>query len=326
MGLKSAIPIILVLLSAIPVGAVEVIQREETSGGITSPLQGVVDFIGTYWMLLLVIAILFVVLMFILKWWKTQKERDNIFLRDYNRVVKLCKMQKNRKRVRERPFWFYVMVVTIFASVLFFVIALVLDDVPAFMLAIGIFIFGFAVSIVLKLAKFFSQHDIILIIGKFGSKIVGSYDGECVTSDGYKNFLVFAGRKFLFWKRHFIIKVNLNESIKVETKDKNNKSVIKEFILPRDLLVEGENVISIKGEGLDVAGYFYYPLLMDEKGNIVNMDLIAYARSRDVAMLDTLYQQTEDFVRVQREAINLNPNVRYIVKTKGESVTESEAG
>jgi hypothetical protein len=204
---------------------------------------------------------------------------------------------------------------------------MVTDDVPAFMLAIGIFIFGLIISIFLKVTKFMSQHDLVQIIGRFGVRVVGAYLGECTTSDGYKNYLLFDSRKFLFWKNTFILKVNLNDKVKIESfNQQTKKRETKEYELPSDMITEGENVIAIKGEGVDVSGYFYYPLLTDKEGNIVNMDLIAYAKSREVAMLDTLYQQTEDFAKVQREAININPNVRYVIKTKGESMSDVDTG
>jgi hypothetical protein len=321
------------LIFIAPAYGVEVIQREQTpqqtNSQAFSPLQGVVDFIGAWWFWLLILAILFVGGMWLLKWLNTQREKDNIFLRDYNRTRKLCNLQRNKKRIKERSFWLYVLVATIFISVLLFVIALVLDDVPSFMLAIGIFIFGFAVSIVFKITKLFAQYDVVEIIGKFGVKVVGYYLGECTTSDGYKNYLLWDSRKFLFWKNTFILKVNRNKELKIETYDNDTKKrIIKTYTLPTDLIIEGESVIAIKGEGVDQAGYFYYPILTDKEGNIVNMDMIAYARAREVALLDTLYQQTEDFAKVQREAINLNPQVRYFVKTKGESMSDmgSEGG
>ena len=292
-----------------------------------SPLQGIVDFLSAWWLPLLIVAMVFVVGMWLFKWWSAVRERDNIFLRDFNRTVSLCYMGSNRKRIKQRAFWIYSLVLSIFASVLLFVIALVIDDVPSFQLAIGIFMAGLVASLVLKFAGFFAQHDIVLVLGKFGTKIIGMYLGECVTSDGYKNYLLWNARKFIFWKNKFILKVNMNDTVKIETvnKDTRKREVI-EHKLPKDLILDGDDVIAIKGEGVDKAGYYYYPLIIDEKGNIVNMDLIAYSRAKDVAMMDTMYQQTEDFSKVQRQAINMNPNVRYIMRTKGDSISGAEEG
>jgi hypothetical protein len=284
----------------------------------------IISSISWFWILIAVVA--FFALMFIMRWLKAQKEKDNIFLRDYVRTKRLCGIQANRKRIKERPIWFYILVVSIFLSVLFFVIALVLNDVPAFSLAIGVFIFGLAASIFLKVTKFLAQYDIVEIIGNFGVKIVGYYMGESITSDGYKNYLIWDSRKFVFWKNTFILKVNLNEKVKIETYNQESKKrEVNVYDLPKNLITEGENVIAIKGEGFDVAGYYYYPVMTDAKGNIINMDLIAFARAREVAMLDTLYQQTEDFAKIQRETININPTVRYVVKTKGESMSDTNS-
>lgn len=330
LGRYFIIIIILIFVASVliqPVSAVEVIKREkpaEPPKGIMSPMQGVLDFVSAWWMPLLIGGGIFFILMYVLRWWKSQREKANIFLLDYNRTRALCKHQANRKRINEKAIWFYVLAITIFLSVLLFVVALITDDVPSFLLAIGVGIAGIVASAFLKLAKFFAQFDIVQVAGSFGTKIIGYYLGECITSEGYRNFLCWNRRKFIFWKNEFIVKVNLNADWKIETWNPETKQrEIRSFNLPTDLIIEGENAIILKGEGLDVAGYYYYPIMTDTDGNIVNMDLIAFARSRDVAMLDTLYQQTEDFVRVQREAINLNPNVRYTVRTRGESV---EAG
>lgn len=324
--LKSAfLSVLLSILTLKSVSAVEVIKREEPVA--LSPMQNILDIVMQVWLPIVLIAIGIVVLMVVLNWMKKQREKDNVFLRNYNRTVLQCKMLANKKRIREKAIWMYVLTVATFLSVLFFVIALVTNDVPSFLLASYVFIGGFVVSIFLKVTKFMSTYDIIQIVGRFGNKIVGYYFGECITPDGTKNFLVWNTRKFLFWKNTFIIKVNLNDTVKVEEKDKDTgKRTVNTYVLPKDLLIEGENAIIIKGEGVDQAGYYYYPVLTDETGNIVNMDIFAYAKARDVAILDTLYQQTEDFSKVQREAINLNPNVRFISKTKGQSVSGGADG
>lgn len=316
--------IIALIFSLGSVSAVEVIKREPTAPEapkVFSPLSGMVDFLATYWLPLACIGIGAVALIFIWRWLKHQKEKSNIFLFDYNRTKKLCRHQSNRKRIKERSLWLFPLTIGIFLSTLLLVVAIATDDVPSFLLGMYVFPFFLVVSIVLKFGRILAHYDVMMVAGKFGSKIVGMYLGECITSDGNRNYLCWNSRKFFFWKNDFIIKVNLNKTWKVETYDHTTKMRgFVEFQLPTDLLIEGENHIIIKGEGLDVAGYYYYPVLVDEVGNIVNMDLVAFGRSRDVAIIDTLYQQTEDFVKVQRQAINLNPNVRYITKTKGDSV------
>jgi len=318
-----------------PVSAVEVISRTQPAAtpapaqGLMSPLENVISFLSTWWLPLVIVAACVVLLLFIMRWWKATKEKDNIFLRDYNRTLKLCQMGSNPKRIKQRGFWMYVLAIATFMSSMLFVIALVTDNVPTFQFASGVFTAGLVISLVLKFSGLFAQHDIVQIVGLFGVKIIGFYLGDCVTSDGYRNFLLWNSRKFIFWKNKFVLKVNMNENIKIETHEsdgENKKRVVKEFKLPKDLIIEGDSVIAIKGEGVDKAGYYYYPLITDEHGNIINMDLIAYSRAKEVALLDTLYQQTEDFSKVQRQAINMNPNVRYIMRTRGDTISGAEEG
>jgi len=309
-------------------GAVEVIQRTQTpaSTGNFGMINDILGFIGANWIWFVVLAGIAIVVIFIWRWLNSVKEKNNIFLRYFKEVVRLCSLQRNRKRVRERMFWVVAFGVCSFIGTFMLVIALVTDDVSAFMLSSSIFIIGVIAGSALKFGHFMAHHDIIQVIGRFGVKSVGWYEGECITADGYKNFLISNGRKWLFWKNKFVLRVNLNEKHIIETRDDKGKRELREYLIPKDNLIEGSDVIIVKGEGFDKANYFYYPLVADEHGNIVNMDLIAFARAREVAMLDTLYQQTEDFARVQREAININPHVRYNLKTRGESVGGGSEG
>jgi hypothetical protein len=318
-----------------PVNAVEVISRTQPqpaaapSGGIMSPLENIIIFLQTWWIPIVVCAGIVVILIFLMRWWKATKEKDNIFLRDFNRTLKLCQMSYNPKRIRKRAFWIYILAIGTFISVFMFVIAIVTDNVLTFQFASSVFVAGLVGSLVMKFSGFFAVFDTVQIVGRFGVKVIGYYLGDCITADGYRNFLLWNSRKFVFWKNKFILKVNLNDKVRIESHEgdgETKKRVIKEIELPKDLIIEGDSVIAIKGEGVDKSGYFYYPLITDDKGNIINMDLIAFSRSRDVAMLDTLYQQTEDFSKVQRQAINMNPNVRYIMRTRGDTISGAEEG
>lgn len=324
--------IIIVSLLASTANAAEVIQRkpaDQTSSPSADASQATAFerlfiTVNEWGVPLIVIGVLITIVMVVLKWWGGVKERDNVFLRDYNRTVQLCRMGANPKRIKPRSFWIYDLSISTFVSVTLIVVALVLDDAGAFQLGSLIFTVGLVSSFILKLSNLFTQYDPVMIVGSFGIKAIGSYLGECVTSDGYRNFLLWDSRKYIFWKNVFVVKVNLNDKFRIETVGKDNKRTIEEISLPKDLIVEGDSAIAVKGEGLDKAGYFFYPLVRDEAGNIICMDLVAYARSKDVAMLDTLYQQTEDFSKVQRQAINMNPFVRFSQKTRGDTITGAE--
>lgn len=315
--------VFLVAMSS-PASAVEVIKREQPAPApnpITAPIEGAVAFLSTWWLPLLIIALVVIVLIFLWKWLKTQKEKNNIFLYDFNRTKMSCKIQSNPRRIKERPIWLFALVGTIGMCVIMEVIALATDNVASFLLGIWLFVGGIIGSFVLKFLRLLTHYDFIQIAGQHGTYIIGNYLGECFTSDGYKNFLCWNRRKYVFWKNEFIIKVNMNEKMRIELYDPDSKKrTYQEIDLPNDLLIEGRDNIIIKGEGLDTSGYYWYPVLMDKNGNIINTDLIAYARAKDVAITDMLYQQTEDFVKVQREAINLNPHVRYSNKVQGQSV------
>jgi hypothetical protein len=176
----------------------------------------------------------------------------------------------------------------------------------------------------------------VYLIHDKGLKYLGKYLGECVTQDGYHNILLWKFKKwFLFWvpikidffnlvKEDYIVRCNMNKIYEYVTKnEETGEKKVHKLELTHDLVTKNEDKILIRGVGIERVRYFFYPVLRDKDGNVVNKKIEVFAREKSSALIDTMYNQVEDFANVSRELININPSVRYFTKT-GEPVGKKE--
>lgn len=180
---------------------------------------------------------------------------------------------------------------------------------------------------------------------KDGLVLMGSYEGECIDKEGYHNILfsrikfgLFGRwiRKILFFskplldlllKKHWIIRSNVNPVFKekvINTDPNTGKKTMetKTITLPSVKIVKGNGSLILHCYGLQMKKYFTYPILQNQDGSIIQDEAINFERERDSVLTDTLYEQTIDFANVMREAINLNPSLRYVVKTEGKTLPD----
>jgi hypothetical protein len=117
-------------------------------------------------------------------------------------------------------------------------------------------------------------------------------------------------------KEIFIIKCNMNKEYISRVWDDTQKRMIeqKEAIATDLESVDGDKLL-IKGLGIERVKYFLYPVLRDNLGNIADKKIEIFDRQKTPALIETMYNQVEDFANVARELINLNPLVRFKHKT-----------
>ena len=188
------------------------------------------------------------------------------------------------------------------------------------------------------LCKYQSDPTIkeVYMISDYGLKHLGHYMGEALTQDGFKNITFWKFKKwYLFWfparldffdvvKEVSIIRCNTNGTFSYVDYDPDTKTQTKKSVnLAKDLIIKSEDKLLIKGFGIERVKYFLYPVLRDKDGNIADKTLEIFERERSPAMINTMYQQAEDFANISRELININPNVRYITKT-GEPINQEK--
>jgi hypothetical protein len=173
---------------------------------------------------------------------------------------------------------------------------------------------------------------------------MGNYEGECLDKEGYHN-IMFSRFKFgivgrwlrrilfftapildLLLKKYWIVRCNVNTIYKNKIVDATTKVVTSEDIkLPITKLTAGGDSLIIHCDGLQLKKYYTYPIVKGTD-SVLQDETVNFERERDSVLTNTLYEQTIDFANVMREAINLNPSLRYVMKTEGKSLPDSGGG
>lgn len=175
---------------------------------------------------------------------------------------------------------------------------------------------------------------------------MGKYEGECHDKEGYHN-IMFSRLKYgrvggfiykvlffarpmldLILRKFWIVRSNTNEEIEViiPATKKGKKETRKTLKLSIPTIIKGRDSLIIHAEGLQLKKYYTYPILKDAKGVAINDEIYNFKRERDAVIVDTLYEQTVDFSNAMREAVNMNPSVRYKMKTGDQVVSDTSGG
>jgi len=151
------------------------------------------------------------------------------------------------------------------------------------------------------------------------SSPIGYYKGDYITHEG--NFVLsmnIIGNKmwFIFPLTDLLIIPNRSEvTIK---KEKDNSETTK-LPLAKDILQFNENEILIFAESISNTGMFYVPVLESKDGKIIDLTLPTYESLKNVILGDYLYTQTDEFSKLSKVSMNLNPYVRAGVKVADSS-------
>jgi hypothetical protein len=202
-----------------------------------------------------------------------------------------------------------------------------------------------------KLNKRWSIKDVYRVSGDTGLSWLGDYEGDVILDDGSIN-VMWANWKWGFWgkllriiffplrpiwklvmREYSILKAPFGEKelLKVEVKtqgegDKIQKTIEKTFGTKTiDYVVfDNSGNVLIKAISLSKSKNFYCPVVTTEKGEIVDTRLHVFEKEQSTALIDGLYNLTQDFANIMRERISIEPKVRYIQKTEGTEVSGSE--
>ena len=188
--------------------------------------------------------------------------------------------------------------------------------------------------------------DVYIENTRDGLTWMGKYEGECHDKEGYHN-IMFSRLKYgkiggffhkvlffarpmlnLILRKYWIVRSNTNDEIEftIPPEKKGGKPTKKTLKLSIPLIVKGRDSLIIHAEGLQLKKYYTYPILKDKKGIAINDEIYNFKRERDAVIVDTLYEQTVDFSNAMREAINMNPAVRYKMKTGDQVVGDTSGG
>ena len=147
------------------------------------------------------------------------------------------------------------------------------------------------------------------------SSPIGYYKGDYITHEG--NFILsmnIIGYKFwwFFPTTEVLIIPNRKEVI---TKNPDSNKV-ETIILPlaKDVLQFNENEVLIFAESISNTGMFFVPVMKSKDGKVIDLTLPTYNSLKNVVLGDYLYLQTDEFGKLSKLSMNINPYIRGAMK------------
>lgn len=335
-------------MSDIPVAAIAapsstVIRR--TVEQPSSSLSGDVGFLSGFaeWFsrnffstILIIILVMLLIIGMVLYYKLRQKkieEEEDVFHKNYKRVVKACKLQNDSNHYRKNNFLVYAISTGVYIALVFFGLVKFPALVGALFAVVCVPIALFVSFIGVQVNPFNKSSSVYAMDGN-ESIFLGFYLGEAKDAGGFLNFLLWKNRKHMVRKDSFVVKIPVNRDYVIreqvlDKKTKKPKVVEKKVSLPSGLgsvVVKGQHIIHIKCAGIELQNLYYFPIFRDSKGAITDNRFVIYDSQKNGALIDMLYEQTAAFGEAMRQAVNLNPNARYLLKTGGDSIDRPVGG
>jgi hypothetical protein len=141
-----------------------------------------------------------------------------------------------------------------------------------------------------------------------------THEGNLVISfymQGHKTFLIIP-------KIELLVIPNRKEVI-VKTKDyktgKEKEITYSNLPTAKDIVQFNEGEIILYCKSISNLGMFYIPVLEGTKdGKVIDLSMPVYQSLKDVVVEEFLFSQTDEFSKVAKKSIDLNPNLRYDMK------------
>lgn len=299
-------------------------------------------FLHNYWALLLFFGMVVVAIYLIYYIRKIKKESEmTAYHKIRDRLEELSLMQANRKRLINNPM--LTMGATGFIAFIVWFLCIAFWNFTGLFLgafvAFTIFIIGGGIYYVYT--PFVKRDSVYLRYREEGiirEKWVGDYAGEYYSSDGYLNLLVQKGRRSVIFKNRLIIRIP--QSVKsfydierlekqaetdktgVTTKQLNEiKNKYSNFL--KDLVQFNDNTIVINyAKSLDKFQFLYYPVFVDDKGQIIDKGVQYYKGLKDLTIQEALFELTDVASQASIKSILINPRVQYKQATGDEAMDD----
>jgi hypothetical protein len=311
------------------------IRRVEAPAGEPSSIEKFFGWISENIVLiaimLIVVLVVIVAVWFFLKYYKKKKLEKDLSMRDFETVLKNCRLQADRTRIRKRSGLVYIAFMVVFALI---ELNMLVNNTPLIITWYNALLYApvmFVMAWFVNMLGFFTTSDpVFTYSGKQGEspKYQGNYTGDFVSEDGYHNIAFWSGRRLILWKKYYVVKCNMNQSHhyyeKIMNKKTNKYEMIEKTLKMEDgLVLTYRGNITIKGLSLDKLpdGYFLYPVLYDRTtGNVVDNRFIHAERVKNTYLNQMIIDQASDFSQAMREAILVNPTVRGVQKMRSETI------
>jgi hypothetical protein len=136
-----------------------------------------------------------------------------------------------------------------------------------------------------------------------------THEGNVIISLNLRN----NNKWFFFPITDLLIIPNKDKIVLTKKDDKGKTEKVEINNLPQatDIIKFNEDEILIYAESLSNVGMFYVPVLKAQNGKIIDLSLPVYQSLRDVVLGDYLYSQTDEFTKIAKKSMDINPNLRY---------------
>lgn len=156
------------------------------------------------------------------------------------------------------------------------------------------------------------------------SSPIGYHKGDYMSHDGNFNISMnlIGDKHFFIFPKASLLVIPDRDSFKINSRD--DKGKLKEIEikdLPRvDKIVQlTANDILLYCESISNIGLFHFPVLKAVDGKILDLSMPIYKSLKDIAVSEYLYEQSDEFVKVNKKAIDMNPNIRGTQKINDSS-------
>jgi hypothetical protein len=154
----------------------------------------------------------------------------------------------------------------------------------------------------------------------FLTRPIAYHRGDYTTHEG--NIVIAFNMKGneIFWiiPRTELIVIPNKSKVEIQTRNSEGKTetiTIDNLPTAKDIVQFNENEIILHAESICNTGYFYVPVVKTKEGKIIDLSVPVYSSFKAVALESLLYEQTDEFVKIAKKSIDLNPNLRYQIKS-----------
>jgi len=149
---------------------------------------------------------------------------------------------------------------------------------------------------------------------------IGYHRGDYVTHEG--NFILsmnlIGNNKWFFFPITDLLIIPNKKEVKVMKKDGKEETIAN---LPQadEIIQFNNNEILLFIESISNVGMFYIPVMKAKDGKVVDLSLPTYSSLKQVILSDYLYEQTDEFSKLAKKSMDINPNIRATIKTQDNS-------
>ncbi len=167
----------------------------------------------------------------------------------------------------------------------------------------------------------------IRIIKKVGDKVeisspIAYHRGDYLTHEG--NYIIsmnlVGNKKWFFFPVTDLLIIPNTTEIQVMKKGGGTET-IEGLPQAEDIIQFTETEIFLNIESISNTGMFYIPVMKATDGKVIDLSLPTYTSLKRVILSDYLYEQTDEFSKLAKKSMDINPNLRYQQKVSDSSNT-----